>query len=141
MRIFDATLSTLERSLDVRLSRQAVLASNLANVDTPGFLPRDLDFDAAMNAVGPAALGGPTVEGEARAGDVPLDASGGAQPTAPERFVAEVPGAQAGLDGNAVDVDRTLAAVAENAIEYGATARATAKKLAILRYVASDGQG
>ncbi len=39
MRIFDATLSTLERSLDVRLARQAVLAGNVANADTPGFNP------------------------------------------------------------------------------------------------------
>ena len=34
MRIFDATLSTLERSLDVRLARQAVLNGNVANAET-----------------------------------------------------------------------------------------------------------
>jgi flagellar basal-body rod protein FlgB len=48
-------------------------------------------------------------------------------------------GAAAGFDRNAFDVDRALAAVAENAIQYGAAARAAQKKLAILRYVASDG--
>jgi flagellar basal-body rod protein FlgB len=141
VRIFDATLSTLERALDVRLARQGVLAGNLANADTPDFNPRELDVGAAMaaGASGPAAA--PSLEGRALAGDLPLAAAGGLEASSPDRFVAEVPGAAPGLDGNAVDVDRTLAAVAENAIQYGAAAKAVAKKLAILRYVASDGQG
>lgn len=137
MRIFDATLSTLERSLDVRLARQAVLAGNVANADTPGFVARELDFDAAMAAVDgdpSPALAIPT-----RAGDLPVLA-GPTSPAAPERFVHADPAPAPGIDGNAVDLDRTLGAVAENAIQYGAAAKAAAKKLAILRYVASDGQ-
>ncbi len=134
MRIFDATLTTLDRALDVRLARQVVLSGNVANADTPGFTPRDLDFQAAMAATdvapeSPAAA--------PRAGDLPLAAGGGAP--APERFVVEEAGAAPGLDGNSVDLDRTMGAIAENAIQYGAAAKAAAKKLAILRYVASDG--
>jgi flagellar basal-body rod protein FlgB len=136
MKIFDATLSTLERSLDVRLARQTVLAGNLANSDTPGFAPRELDFAAAMAAADGAS--GLTLASAPVRGDLPLGA-GVAEPPPPERFVAEAPGAAPGLDGNAVDVDRTLTAVAENAIQYGSSAKAAAKKLAILRYVASDG--
>ncbi len=148
MKLFDATLSTLERTLDVRLTRQNVLAGNLANADTPGFVPRELDFAAAMEAA-PAAP--PTPDGGPRApvvnlaafhpGDLPLGEAAPPSPSAPERFVHDAPGAGtgAGMDGNAVDVDRTLAAVAENALQYGAAAKAAAKKLAILRYVASDG--
>lgn len=138
MKLFDATLSTLERALDVRLARQAVLAGNVANADTPGFVPRELDFGAAMAAAA-APLASPEDAG-ARAGDVALSASRGVS-VAPERFVADDPGAAPGLDGNAVDLDRTMGAIAENAIQYGAAAKAAAKKLAILRYVASDGQG
>jgi len=135
MRLFDATLSTLERSLDVRLTRQNVLAANLANANTPGFAPREVDFDAAMAALGPS--GAPRADAAPRDGDLPLEAGSG--PGDPARFVRADPGAEPGLDGNAVDVDRTLTAVAENAIQYGAAAKAAAKKLAILRYVASDG--
>ncbi|MBK9518748.1 MAG: flagellar basal body rod protein FlgB [Anaeromyxobacter sp.] len=141
MRIFDATLSTLERSLDVRLSRQAVLAGNVANADTPGFRPRDLDFAAAMAASSPGAARAPGLAGAARSGDLLLSAAGAMQPDAPEAFVGEVAGAGAGLDGNAVDLDRTLVAVSENALQYGAAAKAAGKKLAILRYAANDGQG
>jgi flagellar basal-body rod protein FlgB len=53
--------------------------------------------------------------------------------------VAPGPGTAPGIDGNAVDADRTLVAIAENALQYGAAAKAVSKKLAILRYVASDG--
>jgi len=140
VRIFDATLSTLERSLDVRLARQAVLAGNVANADTPGFKPRDLDFAAAMAAAAPGAGARPTVEGAPRAGDLALSARGALAPAAPDEFIGEVAGAAPGIDGNAVDLDRTLVAVSENALQYGASAKAASKKLAILRYVA-DGNG
>jgi len=137
MKLFDATLSTLERALDVRLARQSVLAGNVANADTPGFVPRELDFEQAMSAAS-APLASPEAAQAPRHGDVPLASSRGVS-TAPERFVVDDPAAAPGLDGNAVDLDRTMGAIAENAIQYGAAAKAAAKKLAILRYVASDG--
>ncbi len=48
MKLFDATTGRLERSLDVRLVRHNVLAGNVANVDTPGYAPKDIDFQATM---------------------------------------------------------------------------------------------
>jgi flagellar basal-body rod protein FlgB len=134
VKLFDPTLGVLERSLDVRLARHEVLAGNLANADTPGFQPRDVDFGAAMaRAAAPAAA----PEG---AGDIPLSVAGtgGGRGATP---LVRAQGSAAGLDGNGVDVDRTLASVAENALQYGAATRAVGKKLAILRYVANDGQG
>jgi len=137
MRLFDATLSTLERSLDVRLARQTVLAADLANANTPGYLQHDLDFAAAMAAATPAV---PEPAAAVRPGDLPL---AGAAPRlgAPEQFVHELATTSPGLDGNGVDIDRASAAVAENSLQYGAAAKAAAKKLAMLRYAASDGQG
>ncbi len=137
MKLFDATLSTLERALDTRLARQSVLAGNLANADTPGFVARELDFSAAMQAATAPTLAAPA-GGPARDGDVARSAAGGS-PEAPERFVGDDARTAPGLDGNGVDLDRTMGAIAENAIQYGAAAKAAAKKLAILRYVASDG--
>lgn len=149
MKIFDRTLTTLEKALDVRTLRHGILAGNLANANTPGFVPREVDFRAAMEQAGASRAGGA----------VPLAASAAASPAAPGMAseiplaVADLPpapvgspvvaasGASAGIDGNAVDVDRALTALAENALQYGATARAAGKKLAILRYAASDGVG
>ncbi|HET7754012.1 MAG TPA: flagellar basal body rod protein FlgB [Anaeromyxobacteraceae bacterium] len=136
MRIFDGTLDVLQRSLDARLLRHNVLAGNLANADTPGFVAKDVDVKAAM-AVGPERAAG---DAEGRAGDIPLSVAGTASATGPSPIV-EAGSRDAGLDGNGVDVERTLAAVAENAIQYGAAARAVQKKLAILRYAANDGAG
>jgi len=110
MKIFDSTLSTLERALDARLQRQNVLAGDLANVDTPGFKPKDVDVTGIVD--------GTQTESSA---------------------VRDAEGANAGIDGNQVDVDKTLVTLAENALQYGAAAKAAGKKLAILRYVASDG--
>jgi flagellar basal-body rod protein FlgB len=152
VKIFDQTLGTLERALDARLLRHNVLAGNLANADTPGFVPRDVDFAAAMRQgageldrselVPRAPLDLASAGHPVAAGDIPLSAAGALDapsPGAPGSPVVAVQGAGAGLDGNAVDVDRALAAVAENAIQYNAAARAAGKKLALLRYVASDG--
>ncbi len=147
MKLFDQTLSTLERSLDARLLRHNVLSGNLANVDTPGFVPKDVDFAAAMAKTGSSGeLAVPRVSSAPEnAPVIALDTPRGVPEkpalAAPGSPVVAVQGAAAGLDGNSVDLDRTLASIAENGLQYGATARAAAKKLAILRYVASDGVG
>ncbi len=151
MRIFDPTLATLERALDVRLARHGVLAGNVANANTPGFVPRDVDFAAAMReGLAPASVPIPAPRASltlASAGhpiasspEIPLEVAGTSPPSpGGELPTIAAPTSGAGLDGNAVDVDRALAAVAENAIQSGAAARAAQKKLAILRYAASDG--
>lgn len=140
MRVFDSTLSHLERSLDVRLVRQNVLGANVANVDTPGFRPKDVDFAASMAAIdGRTRFGGGMDQP-----DMPSTGELESQSTsiaAKDLPIVDVPAGGASLDGNTVDLDRTMVAMAENALQYGASARAAGKKLAILRYVVSDGNG
>ena len=119
MKIFDSTLQRLEHALDIRLTRHGTLSGNLANADTQGFTPVDVDFAASLLA---------REEGSASASPPPM-------------VVVQAQTSGAGLDGNAVDVDRTLAALAENGLQYSAAAKTAGKKLAILRYVASDGNG
>lgn len=122
MKLFDNTLTVLERALDVRLERQNLLASNAANIDTPGYREKELDFDRAM--AGALSSG----DDEARHAAV-------------RAATREVEDALAGLDGNSVDLDRTMTAMAENGLQYSAATRAVAKKLALLKYVANDGIG
>jgi len=135
MKVFDKTLGTLERALDARSLRHQILAGNLANANTPGFVPREVDFAAAMARAGQEAPVAP----RSAPGEIPLGAAD--RPAGPGSPVQAGTSSGAGIDGNAVDVDRALVAVAENALQYGAAARAAGKKLAILRYVASDGIG
>jgi flagellar basal-body rod protein FlgB len=42
----------MEAALQVRSARAELLASNVANADTPGYIARDIDFDRALkNAI------------------------------------------------------------------------------------------
>jgi flagellar basal-body rod protein FlgB len=151
MKIFDTTLTQLERSLDVRLVRHNVLSSNIANVDTPGYKPKDIDFAATMAAISGSTVpnGGPvtlaaTAPGHMGVGRVAAPGTGidmGRPGDASELPLVETGGESPSLDGNRVDLDRTMVAMAENGIQYGASARAATKKLGILKYVSSDGVG
>ncbi len=123
MKLFDNTLTVLEKALDVRLYRQNVLASNLANIDTPGYAQRDIDF------------------GEALRGELSAAGEGADSASTLQAATHEVAGAPPSLDGNTVDLDKTMVEMAENGLQYGAAARAASKKLAILKYVANDGNG
>jgi flagellar basal-body rod protein FlgB len=142
MRIFDATLKTLEQSLDVRLVEHNTLAANVANVDTPGYKPKELDFSAAM-AAARAAGGAESLATTAanHMGPNGIAFGPGNNTTAiATSLISEGQGMTSpSYDGNAVDLDRTMAGMAENGLQYGASARAASKKLAILRYVVADG--
>jgi flagellar basal-body rod protein FlgB len=48
MNMNDATVEAVSRFLDVNVARYRLIASNLANVDTPGYRARDLDFRAEL---------------------------------------------------------------------------------------------
>jgi flagellar basal-body rod protein FlgB len=45
----DSTVNALTRFLDVNVARSKLIMANTANVDTPGYQTRDLDFHAEMN--------------------------------------------------------------------------------------------
>jgi flagellar basal-body rod protein FlgB len=147
MKLFDATLGRLERALDVRLVRHNALAGNLANVDTPGYRPRDVDFAAAMAATSQGAAGGTSATSRTSAGHMIAAVGTGARGVGgmggggDDIPVSEGNGESPTLDGNRVDLDRTMAEMATNGMQYNAGARVASKKLAILRYVAGDGNG
>lgn len=142
MKIFDTVLTHLGDSLDVRLVEHNVLAGNVANADTPGYKPKELSFSAAMAAaetnVDPTMMAETNASHLAANGTVAGEAASRATSLATS-LVGDGGGLSPSFDGNAVDVDRTMAGLAENALQYGAVAKAAQKKLAILHYVASDG--
>jgi flagellar basal-body rod protein FlgB len=87
------------QALALRQERMQLLASNVANADTPGYKAQDLNFSAALQA----ATAGP-------APSVPADAARAA------RF--ERTALQPSLDGNTVDAQLEHAAYAQAALEY-----------------------
>lgn len=126
MRLFDNRLMLVERSLDIRLERHGRLAGNLANIDTPKFTPKDIDFDTAIEEARRSIESSPSEAGRA-------DLRGS--------FEIEGPSGTPTPDGNRVDLDGTMAAISENSIKYNALSKVAQKRLAMLRYAAADGQG
>ena len=109
----DEVLGFYETSLRLRVQRQQVLASNIANADTPQYKARDFDFaqvlQARLKAGGNAAaltLSSPAHLGAAASSSLPETRMRAAS--------------QNSADGNTVDLDIERAAFAENALRYEA---------------------
>lgn len=135
--IQDALSRNLEAALDRRMERQQLLASNLANLDTPGYQPVDLDFDGALRE---AARRDPAIAGalartdrQHMAADEPRDISAAAVIVRPDHTD--------GLDGNGVDLDREMARFTDNAARFKATAEAVRRRYALLTYVIMQARG
>lgn len=110
--IHDRIFSSYDEALVLRAQRANVLASNLANADTPNYKARDIDFRAALSDVQGAALG----LQRTRAGHLPA----GENSLAGVQQAYRVP-THPSLDGNTVDAQQEQARFAENAVQYQAT--------------------
>jgi flagellar basal-body rod protein FlgB len=107
------------QALTLRSERQRLIASNIANADTPGYVARDVDFAKALSA----ATSGQTSRGLAatQAGHraaLGVSASGLGE----SDLIFAMPG-QTSIDGNSVDMDRERASFADNSVKYEATLR------------------
>lgn len=102
------------KALLIRAQRQTLIASNIANADTPHYRARDIDFSAALEQ---ATRSLPTTP-LATTSPQHLAADVGVQQRSTLEFVQFVRPAQTNLDGNTVDLDRERAAFAQNAILY-----------------------
>lgn len=104
-------------ALPLREQRMKLIASNLANADTPGYQARDLDFNAALAGAARAREAGAASADAARRPDhIALPGLDGLEPFAVSRVAA-----QASLDGNTVDPDAERAAYGRAALEYRAS--------------------
>jgi flagellar basal-body rod protein FlgB len=109
---FDKALGIHAEALQVRSRRLELLASNLANADTPGYKARDIDFRTALSQA--TGQGGVHMV-RTHASHLPAqDAGPGGQP------LYRIPN-QPSLDGNTVDAQLEQAAFSENAVQYQAS--------------------
>lgn len=110
----DDMLNFHAQALKVRDQRQQVLASNIANADTPHYKARDLDFKATLQGAlkGAGSSGGVTV-----ATTAPGHLPGTPGVAADAGLLYRTP-AQGSVDGNTVDMDAERAAFADNTVHY-----------------------
>jgi flagellar basal-body rod protein FlgB len=105
------------QALNLRAERQRVIASNIANADTPGYAARELNFSQALReATGQAAVAGQLQT--TQSGHIAFN-QGANSPTG----LGYAAASQTNLDSNSVDMDRERASFAENSVKYEATLR------------------
>ncbi len=109
---FDSALGNHDKALLMRSRRAELLASNIANEDTPGYKARDIDFKTALANIqdqGNTALKLTNRNHIQQSGQL-----------AGMETLYRVPN-QSSLDGNTVDSQLEKSAFAENALRYQAS--------------------
>ncbi len=102
----EVLVSRLRRAMDVMAARGELIASNIGNLDTPGYRAKDLDFDAALQRA-VDSRGKRVPLRTTRAGHI---AGAGSSAAARPR---EVRGLPVRNDGNNVNLEREMLALAE----------------------------
>ena len=108
--MLNAIAQQLDRYMSLLSARQTLVASNIANADTPGFKTKDIDFQSELS-----------------------DAITGSGP-----MVQDVPGLTDKNDGNNVDLDRESRLLAENDLHFSVASNLLRSQLKIIR-MAIDG--
>lgn len=120
----DEALRFHQTALSLRSARQELLASNIANADTPGYKARDFNFATALqNAVAGSSAKLPMVTSSA----MHLEGNaGGSVMGAPVQYRRPD---QPSADGNTVNMDVERAQFADNALRYEASVKFTSDEL------------
>lgn len=127
--MFDA-ITPHRQTLNYHLDRHNLLASNIANVDTPGFVSKDIKLDNEKDDDFGKLISNHNLDIK----DSSFDGEG------EDNQIFDDPSTKPGNDKNAVDLDREMAKVAANSLKYEAIATIVTKHLGMLRYGANDGR-
>jgi flagellar basal-body rod protein FlgB len=132
----DATMRSLTGALTGLTTREQVISSNLANVDTPGFKASTVSFEAQLQR---------TLQQTAGEGDEvhlvsshPAHFADLAESSNVVEPVVTVTNTVGRNDGNNVDVDREMVSLAETGLAYTALTRLIAKRMATLRAAVTE---
>ncbi len=122
----DRTAAVLGKTLDGTATRQRILADNIANVDTPGYVRRELNFESQLRDAMTAADVNP-------ASDVPTI-------NAVEITSAHDTSTPARANGNNVAIETEMGDVARNMLQYETAARLLSLRMRALRSAISEGR-
>jgi flagellar basal-body rod protein FlgB len=124
-----AITAALGRQMTRAVQRQAVAASNLANLDTPGYRTKEVTFAAALDD----ELGA--------SGIVTSDARHfGAGQTADPGALGDSAGLAARRDGNNVQLDRELLGLTRATGDFNSAQTVLAAKFRLVRYAINEGR-
>lgn len=129
-----SVFSLMKARLQMLGERQKVIAQNVANVSTPGYVPSDINQEAfAATLQRMAGHGGPgparTAMVATQAGHMAAPASGGGANIA----TTKSPDSETTLDGNAVVVEEQMMKIAETRMDFETMVGLYQKSLGLLR--------
>ena len=111
--------------------RQEVIASNIANEDTPGYRANELRFTEALAA---ARSSQPVTIHVSHSNHLSVPGAG------IEGYISKVPAGDLPLDANSVNIDLEMAKLSNNAISYKMTAELIARRFRGLLNVIREGR-
>lgn len=144
--LFGKTIDLLERSINLRVKRNTVLTSNVVNMDTPGYKAKDVPFNEIMASymkkepsgfiritnAGHIDSEASLPPGTTHSRHIPIGPESGADP-----FQVSV-STERGTPNN-VDMDREMAEIAVNNIQYQVAVQSLIKKFDGLRTAITEG--
>ena len=132
--IFNGTFSIIEKVLDLRSTKHKLTISNIANADTPNYKAFDLIIEEEMKKEMGASRHLELAKTDSRHFPAKENALDNIN-LIPEKSIWTQKG-----DGNTVDIDKSMAKLAENNLMYNALARSISKKFTLLKEVIQGGK-
>lgn len=130
-KLFNLTVDLLSKSIDLRARNQNYLSANIANAETPGYLPRRLSFEGELKEAMEQKPQTPPPPANPRF--IPIK-GGNAQLTTVQGEVLTSPtSGTIGRDGNGVELEGEMSQLAENQIMYNASIQLLVRKFDLLK--------
>lgn len=142
MTLFPRQIDILARSLEAASLRQAALAHNVANVNTPGYKALAVSFEGALQQAleQPEVSPAPLALAATDARHIQVGPPPAPDPTRVQAAVARDASRSARADGNNVDVEAEMARMAGNQMWYAALSRQVSDEFQRLRLAITEGR-
>ena len=139
--IFSSTVNVLGKSIDLRAKNQNLIASNIANAETPNFVPKTLAFEQELQGAIKNHQAGQRSSSAPHSRHIPIRGAAAASSVqSVTGRVIETPAKTPGKDGNAVELENEMGMMAENQIMFNASVQLLAKKFEGLRTAIKEGK-
>jgi flagellar basal-body rod protein FlgB len=127
--IFSSTIDLLGKSVDLRAKSQNLISSNIANAETPNYIPNTLVFEQELQGALKNRQSGQRASSAPNIRHIPLRGAGaGGTVQSVSGKVVETPTKTPGKDGNAVELEDEMSKLAENQIMFNASVQLLNKK-------------
>ncbi len=133
--LFGSTINLLANSLDIRAEKHKHIASNIANIETPGYKAMDINFASELKKMEGTVNGTP---GMVSTNPLHMDAKSTMSGYSPE--AVKKPTDYEGLDNNSVGLENEMVKMADNSMMYGLSVKLLQRKLAGLMTAIKEGR-